>query len=84
MTKLGVSITAAVTLAALILIGFFWVVSLGLGESICFDRHPWWGPPEDPNSTCSGTLVRGQTSRRVSLDDAEVARRKAAASGCRE
>jgi hypothetical protein len=24
------------------------------GEDICFDRSPWWGPPEDPTSTCAG------------------------------
>jgi hypothetical protein len=21
---------------------------------LCFDRSPWWGPPEDPTSECSG------------------------------
>ena len=26
------------------------------GEEICLDRHPWWGPPNDPNvyTSCSG------------------------------
>jgi hypothetical protein len=23
-------------------------------EYICFDRSPWWGPSEDPTSTCAG------------------------------
>ena len=36
------------------LIGFLWIVNQGLEENICFDRHPWWGPPEDPTSECSG------------------------------
>jgi hypothetical protein len=36
------------------LIGFLWIVKLGMEENICFDRHPWWGPPEDPTSECSG------------------------------
>jgi hypothetical protein len=47
-------IALSITLAALLLIGFLWIVNLGLEEDICFDRHPWWGPPEDPNSSCSG------------------------------
>jgi hypothetical protein len=34
------------------------VMWLGLGEEICFDRSPWWGPPNDPNvyTTCSGHI----------------------------
>jgi hypothetical protein len=47
-------IALSITLAALMLIGFLWIVNQGLEEDICFDRHPWWGPPEDPNSSCSG------------------------------
>jgi hypothetical protein len=47
-------IALSITLAALMLIGFLWIVNLGLEEDICFDRHPWWGPPEDPTSECSG------------------------------
>jgi hypothetical protein len=47
-------IALSITLAALMLIGFLWIVNQGLEENICFDRHPWWGPPEDPNSECSG------------------------------
>jgi hypothetical protein len=27
---------------------------LGMDEYICFDRSPWWGPPEDPTSECTG------------------------------
>ena len=34
--------------------GFCGVLILGAGEDICFDRSPWWGPPEDPTSTCAG------------------------------
>jgi hypothetical protein len=31
---------------------------LGVNEELCFDRRPWWGPPEsgDPNSSCSGHM----------------------------
>jgi hypothetical protein len=47
-------IALSITLAALLLIGFLWIVNLGLEEEICFDRLPWWGPPTDPNSECSG------------------------------
>ena len=47
-------IALSITLAALMLIGFLWIVNLGMEENICFDRHPWWGPPEDPTSECSG------------------------------
>ena len=56
MTKLGVWIAAAVTLAALMLMGFGFlgVTYLFNEELICEDRSPWWGPPEDPDSTCSG------------------------------
>jgi len=50
----NLTISLAVTVAVLMLIGFLWIVNQGLEENICFDRHPWWGPPEDPNSECSG------------------------------
>ena len=33
---------------------FIWTMHLAMEEFICFDRSPWWGPPEDPNSECSG------------------------------
>lgn len=28
------------------------------GEEICLDRHPWWGPPNDPNvyKSCPGHI----------------------------
>jgi hypothetical protein len=48
------TISISVTVAVLMLIGFLYVMHLGMEEYICFDRHPWWGPPEDPNSECSG------------------------------
>jgi hypothetical protein len=31
-----------------------WIMHLDMEEYICFDRHPWWGPPENPTSECSG------------------------------
>jgi hypothetical protein len=39
---------------ALVILGFVVVMYLAADEQICFDRSPWWGPPEDPNSECSG------------------------------
>jgi hypothetical protein len=40
-------------LLLLMLVGFFFV-GMFAGEYWCADRSPWWGPPEDPNSECSG------------------------------
>jgi hypothetical protein len=47
-------IALLITLASLALIAVVSVNLLMMGEYICEDRSPWWGPPEDPNSTCSG------------------------------
>jgi hypothetical protein len=44
-------------IAFLILLAFLGVAGVFIaasGEYICFDRSPWWGPPEDPTSTCAG------------------------------
>jgi hypothetical protein len=35
-------------------VAFVGVVVAEAGEDICFDRSPWWGPPQNPNSTCAG------------------------------
>jgi hypothetical protein len=53
-------ISIAAMLAVLIFIGFLWIIYLGLGEDICFDRHPWWEPPEDPTSTCAGHFYQSR------------------------
>ena len=37
-------------LALIAVVGWVLVVD----ESICLDRSPWWGPPTDPDSSCSG------------------------------
>jgi hypothetical protein len=45
------------TIAFLILLAFPGVAGVFIAaadEYICFDRSPWWGPPEDPTSTCAG------------------------------
>jgi hypothetical protein len=47
-------IALLITLASLALIAVVSVNLLMMGEEICEDRSPWWGPPEDPNSECSG------------------------------
>jgi hypothetical protein len=41
---------------ALVILGFVVVMYLAVDEQICFDRRPWWGPPNDPNvyTDCSG------------------------------
>jgi hypothetical protein len=36
------------------LTGFIVVMGMLTGENWCEDRWPWWGPPEDPGSTCTG------------------------------
>lgn len=41
-------------LLALMLVGLFIFVGMFTGEYWCEDRSPWWGPPTDPNSECSG------------------------------
>ena len=40
----------------LVLLGVIAFEYLVNGEVICLDRHPWWGPPNDPNvyTSCSG------------------------------
>jgi hypothetical protein len=42
------------TVACIALVGFFVVMGLLTSEYWCDDRWPWWGPPTDPNSSCSG------------------------------
>jgi hypothetical protein len=35
------------------------VVLLGTSEELCFDRRPWWGPPESgTNEECSGHMYQ--------------------------
>jgi hypothetical protein len=58
-TKLRVWLTAALVVFALVfapvpIVGFISLAGMFTGEYWCTDRFPWWGPPEDPNSTCSG------------------------------
>ena len=33
-----------------------WVLMMGMNEEICFDRSPWWGPPEGGYTTCAGHM----------------------------
>jgi len=41
--------------ALLVWIVYLWLVN---GELVCLDRHPVWGPPEDPEvyTSCSGHI----------------------------
>ena len=55
-TELRVWLTAAFVVFAQALVGFIIFMGMFLGEYWCEDRSPWWGPPEAPNSTCSGLL----------------------------
>ena len=47
-------IALAITSAVLMLIGFLFVLQRFSDEYWCSDRIPWWGPPTDPTSECSG------------------------------
>jgi hypothetical protein len=48
-------IALAITSAVLMLTGYLFVLGERVsGEYWCLDRIPWWGPPTDPNSECSG------------------------------
>lgn len=54
---LPIAITGGVVITlGLILGGFIWIMALAVNEEICFDRWPWWGPPENPDvyTSCSG------------------------------
>jgi hypothetical protein len=61
----GASVTTMIrpwllpVIAFVVLMGFAWIVVLAINEEICFDRRPWWGPPENPNvdGTGSGAWV---------------------------
>jgi hypothetical protein len=45
-----------VIIFALLFIGFVGFRYVAAGEEICTDRWPWWGPPENPDTTCSGHI----------------------------
>ena len=47
-------IATAIATAVLMLIGYLFVWERFLDETWCMDRVPWWGPPTDPNSECTG------------------------------
>ena len=47
-------IALAITSAVLMLIGFLFALQRFSDEYRCLDRIPWWGPPTDPNSSCTG------------------------------
>jgi hypothetical protein len=48
-------IWAILVATLLILIIYLWLVN---GEWVCLDRHPVWGPPENPEiyTSCSGHI----------------------------
>jgi hypothetical protein len=53
-SKIDFWLLPIVVLSGLIFGGFIWIMTLAANEEICFDRWPWWGPPENPTSTCTG------------------------------
>ena len=56
-TELRVWLTAALVVFTLLaLVGSFIFVGMFTGEYWCADRSPWWGPPNDPTSECSGLV----------------------------
>jgi hypothetical protein len=52
--KLRIWLISIFVAIAVPLVGVIGVAYMINGEEICLDRHPWWGPPEDPTSTCAG------------------------------
>lgn len=53
-TSTRLVIALAITSAVLMLTGYLFVWERFTGEYWCFDRIPWWGPPTDPTSECTG------------------------------
>jgi hypothetical protein len=55
-TRLRIGLIALLSTFVLMFIGFIYVMGLAVSEEICFDRWPWWGPPENPDvyTSCSG------------------------------
>ena len=56
MTARVVWAIGAAFVVMLLLLGAIVILSLAAGEEICLDRSPWWGPPENSDSTCSGHM----------------------------
>lgn len=56
--RLGRSIVWAIAVAFVVMTFIVGSIFLALAadEEICLDRSPWWGPPENPASTCSGHM----------------------------
>ena len=52
--RIHVGVAVGLCAAALTVVGALVVLGLFAGEDWCQDRRPWWGPPQDANSTCSG------------------------------
>jgi hypothetical protein len=50
------AIGMALAVLLLLLLGAIVILGLAASEEICLDRSPWWGPPENPDSTCSGHM----------------------------
>jgi hypothetical protein len=50
---------------AFMFLGFIAFEYMVAGEEICLDRHPWWGPPNDPNvyTSCSGHIYERMHKR---------------------
>jgi hypothetical protein len=55
-SKIDFWLLPVVVLSGLIFAGFIWIMTLAANEEICFDRWPWWGPPENPGvyTDCTG------------------------------
>jgi hypothetical protein len=69
-------IALAITTAVLMLIGFLFVLERLTGEYWCSDRVPWWGPPTDPDSSCSGFAWVEKHPGEYPVDSAEIARQE--------
>ena len=51
--KVYTALTLTIAACAAI-VGFVIVMGMLTSEYWCSDRWPWWGPPQDPNSDCTG------------------------------
>ena len=49
--RVGLALGAVACLA---FVGFVVFISMLTNEYRRSDRSPWWGPPQNPDSTCSG------------------------------
>lgn len=60
MTKKAFLGLALGAVACSAVVGLVIVIGMFTNEYWCTDRSPWWGPPQNPDSTCSGHAWAGK------------------------